>query len=427
MKFSSNFYENYSIVKKAYNKFKIPFYFAVSSILKSISQIGAMLLIARYIAPADFGLWTFLSIFIGYSAIFNIGTLSGLNRELPFHLGKGDLEKANKLAGTAQFVLVISSILSLCIGIILFFAYYVTSAKLAFSILILSFIISLTYFENYFLSTYRSNDTFKTLSNVQFFISVINIISLILIYQFNYWGLLYKTLFVQIVFVGILFWNRPLKAKITWNQSAFVDLLKVGFPIYILAYLQSSSASFDKILILKLTNNYQLGLYSFAFYSFIGFSLFSNSISNYIYPKFSYMYGKTNNRFIFWNYNKKITISLLIICSLLGVIVYLLLPSIYKIFFPKYIAAIKASQFLIFAGVLNCSTIGSNILLSLKIWKYIVIYNIEFSVLLIICPLFFSLLLTDKLLAISVGLFFSYLLNFIFVNVLVRIATKEIL
>ncbi len=413
-----NIYNNY------YARLKRPALFVFSSIAKSLSQIGAVFLIARYVNPSDLGLWSFLYLFIGYSAILNLGTVSGLNRELPFYLGKGDIEKANRLAATALFISTIISLLSICVGFSLFLVYLKISVKLSFSILILSLLIAITFYENYFLATYRSSNSFRQLSILQFFISILNILSLALIYYYNYWGLLSKTLLVELLFVIILYWRRPIRVKLKWDKQSFIDLLKVGFPIYILAYIQALSVSFDKILILKLTDTTQLGLYTFSYYSFFAFSLISVSISNYIYPKFTYKYGETNNKSVFWNYNKKISIILLVMCSLIGLIMYFLLPFVFELFFPNYIESLKASQIFIFAGIFMCSTIGANILLSLKVWKYIVLYNIILSVLLIVCPLIFSFLIINKLIAISLGLCLAYLINFIYVNILVKLATK---
>src|SRR5690606_18413709 len=105
---------------------------------------------------------------------------------------------------------------------------------------------------------------------------------------YGFWGLVFKTVFVQLVYVIILYSNRPFKVPCRWNKHAFYDVLKVGFPIYILAFAQSSAATFDKVLLAKITDKIHLGYYSFGMYSFIALALIPTAISNFIYPKLSY-------------------------------------------------------------------------------------------------------------------------------------------
>jgi len=48
------------------------------------------------VSSAAFGL------ILGYAPFFQIGISNGLNRELPYYIGKGDRNRAGELAATAQ-------------------------------------------------------------------------------------------------------------------------------------------------------------------------------------------------------------------------------------------------------------------------------------------------------------------------------------
>src|SRR5690554_4785759 len=72
-----------------------------SGLLKSAIQMLSGLIILRWIAPEELGLWQSFTVFVGYVTILNLGVPVGINRELPFFLGKGDENRGLALLKTA--------------------------------------------------------------------------------------------------------------------------------------------------------------------------------------------------------------------------------------------------------------------------------------------------------------------------------------
>ena len=68
-------------------------------------------------------------------------------------------------------------------------------------------------------------------------------------------------------------------------------------------------------------------------------------------------------------------------------------------------------QILIFASVFNGAVIGVNALWSMKIWKYMIIYQTLFGFLLFICPFIGFNLFNNKIIGISFGVLVSHLIN----------------
>ncbi len=67
----------------------------------ALRLIGGVLL-GRLVAPSTLGLFAGIGLALGYAPLLQLGILNGLNRELPYFVGKGDRERVKELAAAAQ-------------------------------------------------------------------------------------------------------------------------------------------------------------------------------------------------------------------------------------------------------------------------------------------------------------------------------------
>ena len=61
------------------------------------------LLVARWIFPEVLGKFNSFTIFSSYIIMVQLGVPAAFGRELPFHLGRNQIETAERFAQTAQF------------------------------------------------------------------------------------------------------------------------------------------------------------------------------------------------------------------------------------------------------------------------------------------------------------------------------------
>ncbi len=369
--------------QNVFQKYKTPILYSGSSIIKALATMVVGLVIARYISPHDLGLWTTVNLALTYSVFLQSGLINGLNLELPLAYGKGEDIKAKLMAGTVQSSVVISALVVFVIGIIYFIFSPEQDHKIKFGVLAIIFVIVFSFYQNYLISTFRSKSSFFKLSLIQILHSCLNIATLLLVIFYGYYGMIVKAVIVIFIYTLFLYFFRPIKVGLIWDQSSFRTLFKVGFPIFGLVLLDSFSATADKLWLIKFSNLTQVGLYSFAFYALSTFSLFSASVASYIYPRMTYSYGQSNDKSILWKYVKKITLLLFIVQIPIAIICYYLLPVIIETYFPEYILSIFAMQVLLFAGVFKGCVVGVNALWSIKNWKYMIIYQFIYSILLI--------------------------------------------
>ncbi|TXD50339.1 MULTISPECIES: oligosaccharide flippase family protein [unclassified Polaribacter] len=412
-------------IKNLYNKYKTPILYSGGSVAKSIAQLIVGFAIAKFVAPDDFGLWTTINLALTYALFLQAGIINGLNLELPLAYGKEDKRGGVLMAGTAQMFTLISSVLVFILGFLCFVFYPEENIKIKYGILAVTMVIALSYYQNYLMSTFRSNDSFSKLGYIQLIDALVNITTLSFVVYFSYYGLLMKAVVALLIYVLLLHFYRPIRVRLLWNKKAFIKLLKVGFPIFGLAYIASIAATADKIWLLKYASLTEVGLYSFGFFAFSSFMLFSTSIASYIYPKMTYAFAKNGDKNALWLLVKKITVLLLLIQIPLSIIGYYLIPIAVSNLFPDYVLSIPIMQILIFAGMFKGSVIGVNALWSMKRWNYIIIYQITSSLILVILTYIGAKYFSIRFIGVAYGLLLASFISLILGFYLTFKATRE--
>ena len=406
-----------------FTKFKVPILYSGGSIVKALAQMVVGFVVAKFVTPADFGLWSTINLALTYSLFLQSGLINGLNRELPYLFGKGEDEEALAMAGTVQTFTFGSAIVVILCGIpFMIFAPFENN-KMIYGVLAILVMIILNYYQSYLFSTFRSKDSFLQLSKIQFIHAFVNVITLLFVIYFAYYGMVVKAVLVAFIYTLLLHFYRPIKVGFLWDKKAFIRLIKVGLPIFSLAYVEAIASTADRLWIIKYATITEVGLYSFGFYALSSFAIFPSSIASYIYPKMTYNYGKTHDKLIMWHYVKKITWVLLLILIPLAVLGYFICPYLIDEFFPNYSSSASVMQILLFAGAFSGAVIGVNALWSMKSWKYMIIYQLFFSVLLVVCPYIGIRVFENKLEGISYGILLAHVINLISGVTLTYLAT----
>lgn len=412
-------------ITELYTKFKVPILYSGGSVVKAFAQMVVGFVIAKYIAPKDFGLWATINLALTYSLFLQSGLINGLNRELPYLFGKNEEAEAIRMAGTVQTFNLIVSILVILLAVLVVAVFSFESDKMAYGVLAIVVIIVLNYYQNYLFSTFRSKDSFLQLSLIQFIHAAVNMATIVFVVYFSYYGMVIKAIIISLVYVLLLHYYRPIRVGFLWDKEALMKLIKVGLPIFSLAYIESIASTADRLWIIKYATITDVGLYSFGFYAFSSFTIFPSSIASYIYPKMTYDYGRTHDKLIMWRYVKKITLLLLLVLTPIAIVGYFICPYLIQHFFPEYINSASSMQILLIAGVFSGAVIGVNALWSMKSWKHMIIYQLFFSALLVICPYIGIITFENKLEGISYGVLLAHAINLIAGVLITYLATHD--
>jgi O-antigen/teichoic acid export membrane protein len=412
-------------IKKVFSNYKTPILYSGSSFVKSGVQIITGFIIARLIAPSDLGIWNSISLAITYSVFLQAGLINGLNIELPLSLGKGENNRANNIAGTVLTITAITMLLSFIIGISYFFFGNINDSKMRYGILAVTFLIPISLYQSYLTSTFRSNSSFLNLAKLQIVEALLNLVTVVLVVRYAYYGMVGKVVLVGFISITILHFLRPFKISFSWNKKELILILKVGFPIFGLVYLDTISSTFDRLLLLKFGNVKSVGLYSFAMYSMSLFTIFSTSVASYIYPRMTYNYAQNNDKAVLWQYVKKITGVLLALQTPLVCIFIFIIPYAISNFFPLYIESTRAMQILLAAGLFKGSVVGVNVLWSIKAWKYMIFYQVLYSLFLVLFIYLGVTCYSNPLNGAALGVLFANALNLISGIILSKRATSS--
>ena len=108
-----------------YSKYKTPILYSGGSVSKAFAQMVVGFIVAKFVTPRDFGLWSTLNLALTYSLFMQSGLINGLNRELPYLFGKGEEKEAMRMAGTVQTYTLFLVILTILVSIPFFLFVYI--------------------------------------------------------------------------------------------------------------------------------------------------------------------------------------------------------------------------------------------------------------------------------------------------------------
>ena len=291
-------------------------------------------MIYRNIEPYYLGVWGTLLVFEVYTNYSKIGIVNGMNRQLPFMLGKGDVENGHRLVSTTYAFTIIHSIL-----IFVALAFCLCFLEIPSDYFLPVFIVMLKIisgsFSSFISGTFRSNDNFNTLSNIQFVNLGIKITtSPLVLYGFQGY-LLWETI-LALSNAMLLYIYRPIKVKPKFEFQSFKHLIIIGFPIFLTSNLISTIDTLPRLFIITFESEKALGLYSPVLFILSTVAILPNQLTSYFYPKFTYDVANTKSTSNTRSTLRKIvllsTFALLAIAGL----IFLSTDTLIKLF-PKYI------------------------------------------------------------------------------------------
>lgn len=344
------------------------FFTSSASLFGNVLTLISGLLVAKWMLPEDLGFFNSFSILTSYIILIQLGIPSGLSRELPFQMGKGDQKNVEELAAAAQFWGLLLGILVL-LGSIIAGVFFLIQGKL--ELAAGSVVVGVTSFQALYVTKYlqilfRSNAAFNKLAVINTATSVMAFIGVGFVWKFGFYGLCLRALLVTFVDFGLTFFWRPLKVNPVWSYRRFVELFKSGMPIYSVASIYGLWPVFERTVVLLLGGTKSLGLYALATIVDGTLKTVQTSISSICFPKMSYAFGQGAG------FRELMLIPLKFVGINLGlnaivlVAGWLLLPFIVSWLLPNYIAGVEAAQWMLVVSLVSILSIFSNVYMVIK-------------------------------------------------------------
>ena len=323
---------------------------------------------ARAVAPASLGLFNGLGLALGYLPFLQLGVLNGLNRELPFFVGQGKLDRVRQLAAAAQAWALIAASVSAAALLSLSGWYalrgdwrlaagWVANAVAA---------VVLFYGQAYLQVTFRTRGDFAKLSIINVIYNAWGLLLVPLAWVLDFFGLCLRNVLVGLVNLALLWRWRPVKVRPAWHTASFWHLFKVGAPIFGVGQLYAWWTVLESTLVLKYEGTVGLGLYQPALLVGTAISLLSDAVTQITYPRMAEQFGRTGSLHdLLVMIRKPVLLLSLASVPVIG-IVWVALPSLIQLVLPRYVEGIEAAQWLLLATFVRSLVPAVNVLVVVK-------------------------------------------------------------
>ncbi|MBN1183226.1 MAG: oligosaccharide flippase family protein [Bacteroidales bacterium] len=329
--------------------------YASAQIVSNLIRIVSGFLVVRLMDPELYGQFTGIGVYLGYILLGHGGILNGLNRELPYELGRGNDEYSRELASSVYvlsvFISILAAIVYLVFGIknLLFGDYLTGIIFVAYT-----FIGGLHLLNKQFLpALYRTNKDFDSLARQNIFIGLGNILTVLLVWWLGIHGLIIRGLILAFYEFILLFRNKPYNLDFKYKTSHFIKLLKTGLPIFLVWQVNSLWATILNNIIFSVGGALNFGLYALSHIIRGAIGVIPSAFGQVIYPRMSIMLGEGKSISQILNANIKplfFQFGVILVTAITGV---LLLPVIIPLLLPKYVDGILAAQWMIFVPVIE--------------------------------------------------------------------------
>lgn len=378
--------------------------FSGSSILLSLVKLFANILIIKWIAPEELGIWNTIIVVQSYAVVLNLGISNGLNRELPFALGKNYLNIAKKLAETGLFISITAAFISFFV--LAGSTFFVEDQRLHISLIVIAVITGISCVNRYYATTFRTNQAFIVFSRINIILTIIEFISLILPAKLSYEGFLIRVIIIVVLKLILYLIYQPFPVKPKYSKFGFIFLTTTGIPLLFSLYLTSIADTFKRIILKHFSSFEIVGYFSPALAIHGLNSMLPKYIGQYVFPKLNYNIGKGKNINTLWkDVLKYVFLNILVMIPLI-VIGWFSIPYFIEYFFPKYVLGIFAAQIAILSALVMPFKIILNLFNSLKNWK--IIYAVAvFKLIVYFCFQWFFTKSMEPLEGMAFGILFS--------------------
>ncbi|WP_299519972.1 hypothetical protein [Winogradskyella sp.] len=403
--------------------------YVASGLVMTFASLITGFIVLSWISPEDIGRWQSFTVFIGYVQLLTLGISQGINRELPYWLGKEHVDIAIaklKTAGAFISKLVLWLYIVLTLLTLLLFKLEVLRKEGAFMLMFAGSIAFFNILRTFLGATYRTSNEFKKLTYIQLVISGLYILFIPLIYFYGIWGYIVYQFLINTAFVLLFRIYRPYKVKYEFNKSNFIDLLNVGFPIFFWNYIGVISRSLPRLILVVFGSPLLVGLFAPAGNVNNAVLAIPKFLNRYLFPKMAFKFGQHGDKNTVFKMALKTVKYLFVVMLGIGLVLVFIIPYAIPYVFPKYQDGVLAAQIMVFSGVFYSVNMVFHVALnSLKAFKYFK-FLISFRLLsIVICSYIFVIFFDDLLLGVSLGAALTELINMFNYCVFLKKAKRE--
>ncbi|MDP3938391.1 MAG: oligosaccharide flippase family protein [Deltaproteobacteria bacterium] len=221
---------------------------------------------ARFLGPADYGVWGSLGILLSYSNLAPLGSAEAVGREIPYYTQRGEEARARSTKELAfSFNLYASLLASFAI-----LAYaLVHRAHLEplyyYGLFVVAAGMTLQQLYFFYGIVLRAEKRFVLRSKIEVAYAAFNVpITILLVVLYGIYGLYAAFVLNLLVIVAYLSFRLRIRPRLSLPRRPLVELMRIGFPIYLIGLVYTVFATVDRIVIVKYLSPSDMGFYTIA-------------------------------------------------------------------------------------------------------------------------------------------------------------------
>jgi O-antigen/teichoic acid export membrane protein len=335
----------------------------------NVASLAANGLAFRWVDPFSMGVWHTLLLLANYLAVFRLGLVNGMGRELPFALGAGERERAERIASTSQAACAAGGALVALTFAVLLVLRWDAGGTWRIALGSMTVFATATFYLTYLQATFRSDADFERLARVHWVQAALVALLPVSVYLFGFTGLCVHTALQALGVTALAHAWRPLRVGWRFEPRLARELVAIGLPLFVAGYLQTLASGFDRVILLRRAGIEAVGYYAPAMAVVAAMAIVPGAVATYVYPRMSYALGQGRppaemRRTALGAAGVSLAVGLPVAAA--G---WVAAPPFIAQFFPRYVASIPAVRWSLLAGLLWSVSPASHVLSSLKAWS----------------------------------------------------------
>jgi O-antigen/teichoic acid export membrane protein len=322
---------------------------ASANLVATVLGIVGSLVQARYISPDDLGFVRKYSVISGYAIFLTLGLFTILQREYPVLIGRGEPDKARRVAAIGHSWSLLTSTM-VCGGLLIVCIVQLLSGNWRESAAWFIQVVSVwtILYGGYLACTFRSGHEFEKLAKSGYLASIVGVLVLPLFAVWPFATLILRSVAGSLVSSVYQHVVRPVKVGWCLPWDEFFQLVKRGGRLFAGTYIRYQFwLTVEILLLVRYAGDVGVGLFTFSSMIAMSVGQVATAVNQIYTPRLAQHFGQTGSLASCMKMAIKPTLVNVLAAAVFSCAAWLTLPPLLAFAFPKYAAAIPMIKVLL--------------------------------------------------------------------------------
>ncbi len=334
-------------------------YYVASTVLSKPLGFFLSFLLAKSLAPANFGVWVTMMLVIAYGPIVCLGTGETLLKMVPYYRGRKDAHGVRQTEESVLGTIIIAALVLVVAGIAWPLAMPAALLGIEPSLIPILFTsIAVSYFSGYFYNRFAAYENFKVAAVLDFARSAL---ALVFVGGMAWiWGLRGAAIGYLLHETGVCAASALLNLKhhgkvgVSFKQGLIANAVRIGFPITLLWWVLTLQNGVDRVVLGAMLDPADLGHYGLGISIVAMLAVVPTVVGRVLYPNVNKHFGEAGDLEAMKRLVLSPTLAMGTLIANVQVLLLVTLPLLYNDLLPKYQPGLAAGQVMALGSFFIC-------------------------------------------------------------------------